>query len=76
MFQIKCIELGLLSDGLEQIPLKLRHPRGITLSRCQCLPNDPMENNELHLKLLMVGAWKLEVSYMGAISFSHSTFPS
>jgi hypothetical protein len=25
--EVKSIELGLLEDGLEQIPLKLRHPR-------------------------------------------------
>jgi hypothetical protein len=49
--EIKGIELGLLSDGLEQIPLKLRHLRGITLSRCQCLPNDPVKDNQLRLEI-------------------------
>jgi hypothetical protein len=47
--EVKSIELGLLGDGLEQIPLKLRHPRGITLFRCQGLPYDPMKNYHLRL---------------------------
>jgi hypothetical protein len=49
--EIKCIELGLLGDGLEKISIKLRHPRGITLSRCQSLPNDPMKDKQLRLEV-------------------------
>jgi hypothetical protein len=74
--EIKDIELGLLDDSLEKIPLKLRHPIRITLSRCQCLPNDLEKNNELRLEVGNVGAWKFEVSYIEAISLSPSTFPS
>jgi hypothetical protein len=54
--EIKDIELGLFRYSLEQIPLKLRHPRGITLSRCQGLPNDPVKKIKSSLKLVMVGA--------------------
>jgi hypothetical protein len=49
--EIKDIKLGLLNGGLEQIPLKLRHPRGITLSRCQGLPNDSVKDNQLRLEI-------------------------
>jgi hypothetical protein len=38
--EIKDMELGLLTYNLEQISLILRHPRGITLSRCQLFLND------------------------------------
>jgi hypothetical protein len=49
--EIKCIELGLQGYGLEQISLKLRQPRGITLSRGQSLPYDPVEYNHLQLEV-------------------------
>jgi hypothetical protein len=67
--KIKCIELGLLGDGLEQIPLKLRHPRGITLSRGQCLPYDSMEYN--HLRLEVCDSGSIEVR--GLIHRCHLT---
>jgi hypothetical protein len=41
--EVKSIGLGPLGDGLEKIPLKLRHPRVITLSRGQGLPYDLVE---------------------------------
>jgi hypothetical protein len=65
--EIKCIELGLLGDGLEQISLKLRHPRAITLSRCQSLPNDPVKDNQLRLEVGDGGS--MEVG--GLINGSH-----
>jgi hypothetical protein len=49
--EVKSIELWPLGNGLEQIPLKSRHPRGITLSRGQSLPYDPVEYNHLRLEV-------------------------
>jgi hypothetical protein len=49
--KIKSIELCFLCDGLEQIPLKLRHPRRITHSMCQSPPYDPMKNYHLRLEV-------------------------
>jgi hypothetical protein len=69
--EIKGIELGLLGDGFEHIPLKLRHPRGITLSRCQSLPNDSVKDN--HLRHEVGGGGSLEVK--GLIHGSHLIEP-
>jgi hypothetical protein len=49
--EIKSIEFGLLGEGLEQIPLKLRHPGGITLSRGQSLPYDPVKDDHLRFEV-------------------------
>jgi hypothetical protein len=58
--EVKSIEFGLLSDGLEQLPVQLRHPRGITLSRCQGLLYDPMKNYHLRLEVGDGGSIEVE----------------
>jgi hypothetical protein len=67
--EVKCIELGPLRDGLEQIPLKMQNPRGITLSRGQSLLYDPVDYN--HLRLEVCDGGSIEVR--GLIHRCHLT---